>query len=347
MENCFVKTYKAACDDNSLPVIDEMVVKYTPAAANEKWRNLSINASDWSMFTVVDGSVGITLSDNAHFENTNGDNLGTEVTLVPNGISGWIVSEDTNEVTITFKNFYNMYNNGNNSSATFLIEKGKNNRIPSLAYTQMTNFAMISDLSDTQYLIGKKVNVDQCTGDVKDIANGCLIWWEAQRFNPNKWGKVDDLIPKIGHFIEGKTEIDGMAILQGNGIGGDASLLPRKMFYWNGAAYYNSNPYKSSSVYTWTLGGRTGADAWILCGCGSNDGYMFCLRSDEDVNNMLIDQAGCTFNSAKASTHSGYGAKIVCRTVSGTYTPSADATTAIATLKSKGITAVIVNGVEL
>lgn len=344
MENCFVKTYKAACDNNSLPVIDEMVVKYTPGAANEKWRNLSINSSDWSMFKVVEGSVGIILSDNAHFENLSGNNLGTEVTLVPGGVSGYVISEDTNEVTIIFKNFYNMYNNG---VGTFMIEEGKNNRIQSLSYTQMTKFTLKGDLSITKYLIGKNVNVDQCTGDVKDIANGCLITWVDNVYNPNKWGKVEDLIPKIGHFIEGKTEIDGMAILHNNGIGGDASLLPRKMFYWNGASYLDSNPYKSSSVYTWTLGGRTGADAWILCGSGSDSGNAFCLRSDEDVNNMLIDQAGCTFNSAKASTHNGYASKIVCRTVSGTYTPSADAITAIATLKSKGIIAVRVNNVEL
>lgn len=348
MKNCLVKTYMAACDDNSLPIIDEMIVKWTPSKANEKWMNASINSSNYSMFTVIEGSVGISLSSNAHFEDFYGNNLGTDVVLEPNGVAGEVISEDTNEVTITFKHFYNMYNNGRITTASFPLEAGKNNRIQSLVYTQITLFGLIGDVELLKYVVGKQVDVSNASGNVKDIPDGSLLVCRNQ--GPSKYSLVGDLkyvIPNLGLYIEGKTEIDGLDIFPRHSIGGDASLLPRKLFYWTGSNNTGSNPNRQYAVYTWTLGGRTGADAWIMCCSGSATGSNFTLKSDEDVNNMLIDQSGCTFDADKASTHDGDGSKIKCKTVSGSYTPSEDAIAAIATLKSKGITAVIVNGVEL
>lgn len=96
---------------------------------------------------------------------------------------------------------------------------------------------------------------------------------------------------------------------------------------------YVNLPY--NSPLSCTLGKRNTSDCAILSS-GSNNSR---LLTSTDIDNFFINNAGCTLMGSHTD--------IKLKNAAGAYTPSADAQTAIATLKQNGITVIKVNDVDL
>ena len=118
---------------------------------------------------------------------------------------------------------------------------------------------------------------------------------------------------------------------------GDISTIPNHVRSLILPGWRNNPNLASYSGFTWTAGTRTGSGVNILVLNSYSHNSDFATSTD--VDNYFIDNADCDFG--------GGNSKSINIFVNNTYTPSAAATTAIATIKSKGITSVKVNNISL
>lgn len=186
----------------------------------------------------------------------------------------------------------------------------------------------IEDLKYSKSLNYIQLNGEKIIGDIKVFKNHSFTNFNLQG-SPNIYGNLADIPSAVF-----KNESGG--IINGSGISGDLSILPKNVAYIN-LGIYNTD---GRGLYTWTKGNRTGEDTSIIC--GFNKGKF---ASAIDVDNMLIDAAGSTLNPVTDS-HDGYNKIINCYVI-GDYTPSSDAQSAIRTLYDKGLSRIIVNDIEL
>lgn len=126
---------------------------------------------------------------------------------------------------------------------------------------------------------------------------------------------------------------DWAQVINNSSISGDLADIPSTVCYLN-------MPY---SAVSWTKGKRQTGNIMALNISSNNIGFI----SHEDVDNMFIDQALCTFSGDTLPDKHGTSVyKIVVKCPNG-YTPSIDAQRAIASLYKKGLTNIIVNNVEM
>lgn len=125
---------------------------------------------------------------------------------------------------------------------------------------------------------------------------------------------------------------DWAQTINDSSITGDLADIPSTVCYIN-------SPY---SKVSWTKGKRSSGSIMAI-----NTDVQLGFVSHADVDNMFIDQSTCTLNSSSLTDkHSGNVNRIKVKCPSD-YTPSSDAQSAIRTLYEKGLTNIIVNGVEM
>lgn len=133
------------------------------------------------------------------------------------------------------------------------------------------------------------------------------------------------------------TSQDWQTTISSTYMYGDVSTIPNHVRSLVLPGWRNNPNLASYSGFTWTAGTRTGSGINILVLNSYSHNSDFATSTD--VDNYFIDNAGCDFGGGSYNSINIF--------VNGTYTPSAAATTAIATIKSKGITSVKVNNISL
>lgn len=171
-------------------------------------------------------------------------------------------------------------------------------------------------------------NGEKIIGDIKVLKNNSFTSFNLLG-SPNIYGNLADIPSAV-------FRNDSTGTINGSGISGDLSILPKNVAYINLGIYHTDG----RGLYTWTKGNRTGEDTSIICGFNAGK-----FASAMDVDNMLIDAAGSTLKPV-TSSHESYNKIINCYVI-GEYTPSSDAQNAIRTLYDKGLSKIIVNDIEL
>lgn len=310
MGKCFVKKYGVSTNSN-LHLFGKIKLKFKVDNLDANGVNGGahqlIGANDAS-FTIDLKDTNVTFKDGSqHFECVGLSNPSTS----------FMYNAKDEEFTLVF----NKYNVG----YLTLVDKNSSYRC---SYLQ-SSFD-IKELKHSKHIFGLHLASNLCSGDIKNL-EGAKLKGDWTITSKNVFGNIKYLKDAI--WAE-----DSAYFITNSGIGGDASFVPGNVAYIN-LGNHNTN---KDALYTWTRGNRTGTENKIMCSLGTNS--MFATSAD--VDNMLIDQSTCTF-SPVSSDHGGNNALIITNTLDGKYSPSKDAQNAIATLKGKGLTKIIINNVEL
>ena len=173
----------------------------------------------------------------------------------------------------------------------------------------------IANLKDMTGLTYLNLENTQVSGDISALSN--MVNLSALNLSSTQVsGAVDNLA--------GLTKLESLSDLKGISLTGDMSKIPINV------SFISQLARKITTNFTWTANGRQNAKLLAMEGPVPFD--------TTSMDNMLIDQATCTFEPVASMPWCGIIA------VSGTRTSASDA--AVATIQSKGVTIIGVTKVS-
>ena len=355
MNKCFITKLPSSVDNDNLPVLGQLRINWS------KQSDLTDNEAR-AIGLATNDSITIKVS-GAHFtDNTLASNLGNTKTFTAADGAVWLyVSNDAdavltidNKYSLTWLNFtkpskqalkrsvefdindiryctalsvINLENTQVSgdisaiSQLTGLTYLNLNNtqvsgdinaisQLTSLTSLSLTNIQVSGDISAVSKLTAiNTLNLDntQVSGDISAISQLTALTTFSLN-NTNVSGKIDS--------FANLTKLSDLTNLKGLSLTGDMSKIPA------GTKFISQTGRKVTTNFTWTAKGRQNATLLAMEG-----NIPFDTVS---MDNMLIDQATCTFKGNESLPYT----KII--SVSGTRTSASDA--AVATLQSKGVT---------
>ena len=326
MENCIVTTLKREFDNNNLPYFGKVLLKLT----NSKDSSVSLhfNRSSYSLLKWKNGETGALtiLEGDAVF--SNGAKVSTiedapGITIPANDVSLVLCDNAYNIVSLDVKNYNSITSDLSiikDTPITSLLIEGGCFNIELLSQSITSIYANTSN-----YLYGsiKNVrlpNIGTGSGDQTTLmlTNNISPFTLTDIVNMLNNGNNESSVAEWGGLFRYATD---------SFMGGDVAIIPKNVYYVN---------FCPTIPMTCSLGQRNTSDCYILTVGGNDESYM---ATPTDIDNYLINNAGCSLKSG--------GGTIIHLRCKETYTPSSAATTAIETLKSKGITSIKVNNVSL
>lgn len=326
---CFITKFPFSTGNAELPYVNGLRVTI-PKVSNPDYRQRSFTLGS------KDSNSPITVEvNNGHIvDQTNfTSNEGTKITFA--GEKSFVFSNDDawidiypKENIIYFQDYFGSNNNASVMSYDLseLRVKTLNNfnwsyskvygDIGNLKYvTDMSNLNLnltqvsgdISVFSNFTNIISMRFSNTQVSGDISAISN-LVNLQNLDLSNTQVSGNVDNLA--------GLTKLVDLSGLNGLSLTGDMSKIPINV------AFISQSGRKITTNFTWTANGRQNAKLLAMEGPVPFD--------TTSMDNMLIDQATCTFNPVASMPWYS-----VIK-VSGIRTSASDA--AVATLQSKGVT---------
>lgn len=309
MNKCFITKLPSSVDNDNLPVLGQLRInwlKQSDLTKNEA-RNIGLSTND-SITVKVSG---------AHFtDGTLTSNLGNTKTITAaNGLAWSYISNDADAV-LTIDNKYSLKILNFAAGGTDNIKKPVYFNIEDIKYctnliklsapnSQVSgDISALSGLTNLSYL---NLSFSKVSGDISAVSNLTKLTLLNLDYTQVS-GKIDSLA--------NLTKMPGFANLTGTSLTGDMSKIPA------GASFICCKDRKVTTNFTWTAKGRQNATLLAMEG-----NIPFDTTS---MDNMLIDQATCTFKGNDANPWE----KII--SVSGTRTSASDA--AVTTLQNMGIT---------
>lgn len=327
MNNCLVTKYLVEAQNDNLPYFGKIELKLINPTDSSV--SLHFNQSDNSLLKWSDGATGLlkVINGTALFGN------GTSVANIED--SPAITLPANSESSVLCDNAYNIV------SVDVRYYGSKESDLSIIKYNSIGSFIMqnTSDF-DVEYLPDTitYINVTNSAshylyGSIKDVRlpniadDNSSVLVLTTHIEPFTLTDAINMLDKGNGLSSISNWADLIRYTDNNFLGGDVADIPKNVYYIN---------FGPSTPLTCTLGRRNTSDCYILAVGGSNGSY---LVSPTDVDNYLINNAACTLKSGGNTT-----IKLYCNE---SYTPSSNAQTAITTLKSKGITSIKVNNVEL
>lgn len=355
MNKCFITKLPSSVDNDNLPVLGQLRINWL------KQSNLTNNGARYISF-ITNDKITVKVS-GAHFtDSTLTSNLGNTKTITAaDNLVGMYVSNDADAV-LTIDNKYSLRSISNIKSAgdegltrslSFDLEDIKyctNLTTMSLYNTQVTgDISALSNLTNLQNLIldnaqvsgdisaiSKLTNInvllldnDHISGDISAISNftnakfislpNTQVSGDISAVsqltalttlglsNTQVSGDIDSLV--------NLTKLKKLFELKNLSLTGDMSKIPA------GVNFISQQGRKVSTNFTWTANGRQNATLLAM------EDVPFDTTS---MDNMLIDQATCTFRGTDSQPYT----KII--SVSGTRTSASDA--AVTAIQNKGVT---------
>lgn len=355
MGNCLVTKLKEVVN-RDLPYFNKIAFDMEVLEAGNNIA--SINYSDYSIAKYSNNATGkaIIVGGNAVFDNgtkeallsskpfISSDTVGDKFKLIledKDKILKMYIPSDNNKMKLTLDSFMDLSNMKNLQKINFNTK----------CYGELGNISLPSSM-----LVFYNLTTNGVTGKITSINNSCqtlqcgkailsknaVVNKDLHNLSSFSLHETDDTIT-IKEIADALTYGNNPNLLASWGslfsnsvagsVLGDIGDVPSNVYYMNTSYSYDA--------MTCTLGKRNTPDCEVIC-CG---GAIFSLYSEADVNNFLINNAGCTFTSSirKNDTEKSMNMRIKGDLA---YTPSAEALSAIATLKSKGVLSIKVGGVS-
>lgn len=331
MSKCFITKLPSSVDNDNLPVLGQLRIKMLKqdALTDNDARVIELQTND-SITVKVSG---------AHFtDDTLASNIGnTKIITAADGLVPLYVSNNADAV-LTIDNKYSLTLLGFEHKDKNYLSKPVYFDIEDIRYCTNIKWLLISgtqvsgDISALNKMHCYIIRADnsQIYGDIKAISNDVEL--EDVRFDDTQVSGDISAIANLTSLrelhlnntkVSGKidslsrnTNITELSGLKGLALAGDMSKIPANV------KFIAQDNRKINTNFTWTAKGRQNATLLAMEG-----NIPFDTAS---MDNMLIDQATCTFNSN--ASKSWYN--II--SVSGTRTSASDA--AITTIQSKGVT---------
>ena len=355
MNKCFITKLPSSVDNDNLPVLGQLRINWL------KQNNLTDNDARAIALRTND-SITVNVS-GAHFtDSTLTSNLGNTKTITAaDGVVLLYVSNDAdavltidNKYTLTALSFARPGKDNLARSVYFDIEDVKYcTNISSLALintqvsgdisalsnlTKLDNLNLtktqvsgdISALSKLTFLITMLLPNTQVSGDISALSNltnlavinlaktqvSGDISALSNLTNLKTLGLVYTQVSGNIDSLASITKLTDLGGLEGTSLIGDMSKVPTNVNY---ISQYNR---KVTTNFTWTANGRKNATLLAMAGSVPFD--------TASMDNMLIDQATCTFSPTESNAFS----KII--SVSGTRTSASDE--AVAAIQNMGVT---------
>ena len=355
MNKCFITKLPSSVDNNTLPVLGQLKINWLKqnTLTDNDARAIDLQTND-SITVKVYG---------AHFtDNTLASNIGnTKIITAADGVASLYVSNDTDAV-LTIDNKYSLSRLSFEHNDKMMLSKPVYFDIEDirgctnihwlyLSGTQVSgDISELSNLTNLENLraantqisgdisaVSNAINLNdlrigntQVSGDISAVSNLTkLLYLELYKSqvsgdisavsnlvnlitlsldNSQVSGAVDNLV--------GLTKLVDLTGLKNLPLNGDMSKIPIN------AKFISQSGRKITTNFTWTANGRQNAKLLAMEGPVPFD--------TASMDNMLIDQAACTFNPVASMP---WYSVISC---SGIRTSASDA--AVATLQSKGVT---------
>ena len=330
MNKCFITKLPSSVDNDNLPVLGQLKISWL------KQNNLTNNDAR-AIGLATNDSIVVKVSGAHLTDNTLTSNLGNTKTITAaNGFVWLYVSNDT-DATLTIDNKYALTQinapkqaDGENSiyfdikdikyctNLTALILSHTQVSGDISAVSKLTNLTHL-DLSSTQVsgdisavskltnLIAINLSHTQVSGDISAVSK--LTNLTALNLSHTQVSGDIDNLAALSKLID-NINLKDLALT------GDMSKIPA------GVYIISQNGRKVTTNFTWTANGRQNATLLAMEGAIPFD--------TASMDNMLIDQATCTFKGKDSQPLT----KII--SVKGTRTSASDA--AVTAIQSKGIT---------
>ena len=332
MNKCFITKLPSSVDNDNLPVLGQLKISWL------KQSNLTDNDAR-AIGLATNDSIVVKVSGAHITDNTLASNLGNTKTITAADGFVWLYVSNDADAVLTIDNKYSLNNlsfvkpnkdnlkrsvkfdindiryctaltnlnlaNTQVSGDISAVSKLTNLVILNLANTQVSgDISAVSQLTNLTNII---LSNTQVSGDISAISN--LVNLTNIRLSATKVGGMVD-------NLAGLTKVNYMNDLYGLSLTGDMSKIPANV------RVISQDGRMIDTNFTWTANGRQNAALLAMVGQIPFD--------TTSMDNMLIDQATCTFNGSDELPWT----KII--SVSGTRTSASDA--AVAAIQNKGIT---------
>ena len=243
----------------------------------------------------------------SYFTNSNDENLGKTIQIPAQGRT-YIHNSDC----VLYVDKYNLTRLEFSSVVCPIDELRYSTNLAILNTKCSGDIANLKDMTGLTYL---NLENTQVSGDISALSN--MVNLSALNLSSTQVsGAVDNLA--------GLTKLESLSDLKGISLTGDMSKIPINV------SFISQLARKITTNFTWTANGRQNAKLLAMEGPVPFD--------TTSMDNMLIDQATCTFEPVASMPWCGIIA------VSGTRTSASDA--AVATIQSKGVTIIGVTKVS-
>ena len=249
--NCLVTKLKAVVDNDNLPELMGLNLYIMPSATgrsevygnNVAWCPLRFSATQELKL----------VSNNAYFTNTNGDNLGTEISVTA-GQNFYIYFSDTNEVQLHISDRFHV-DFGSSAGNQYWYPKD----IADMAYCEQLTYWLLTLCSG-------------CEGDISNLLRLTNLV-AVDFYGTNISGKIESLKDYDGAL----TSFN----FRSGYIGGDFSCLPKNVIKYVGPGI----TWDPACGGNWTQNNRVGLSYKAVCI------KNVCFEFAEDVDNYLISLA--------------------------------------------------------
>ena len=331
MSKCFITKLSSSVDNNTLPVLGQLKIKWLK-------QNILTDNDARAIDLQTNSSITVKVS-GAHFtDSTLASNIGnTKIITATDGVVSLYVSNDTDAI-LTIDNKYSLLylgfaHNGKSmvpKSVYFDIEdiRGCTNiQWLYLSSTQVSgNISAVSNLTNLLNLVANNL---QISGDISAVSNLTKLVSLAISYTQitGNTSAVSNLV-NLTHLTIGYTQITGAVDylvgltklvelnIKNTSLTGNMSMIPINV------VFISQLGRNIITNFTWTARGRQNAKLLAMEGPVPFD--------TASMDNMLIDQATCTFTPVASIPW------LNVISASGNRTSASDA--AVATLQSKGVT---------
>ena len=331
MNKCFITKLPSSVDNDNLPVLGQLRINWL------KQNNLTDNASRAIQLGTND-SITVKVS-GAHFtDDTLASNLGSTKTITNADGLVWLWVSNDADAILTIDNKYSLTCINFVRPSKELVERAVYFDIDDIRYcTNLTQLvAMETKISGDIDAISNLTTLEninlidtQVSGDISAISNLTKLT-NIGLSNTKVSGDISALskLTNLSMINLSNLQLNGdvsvlsnivnltdLSGLQGNSLTGDMSKIPANV------SYISQGNRKIKTNFTWTANGRQNATLLTM-----SNAVPFDTVS---MDNMLIDQATCTYKPSSATWKNVIDVK-------GTRTSASDA--AVTSIQNKGVT---------